>query len=70
MTIVVLVCSIDQGLQFRYIVRVGKVDNINGNVVLSKALAKSLKLHLLLLEWVTAENDDSRLRVLVHTMFQ
>ena len=40
MTIVVLVCSIDQGLQFRYIVRVGKVDNINGNVVLSEALAQ------------------------------
>lgn len=70
MTVVVLVRRLDQGLELGDVVRVCKVDHINGDIVLPESLSKALKLGELLLKRVTAEDDNTGLGVLVHSVLE
>ena len=70
MAIVVLIGTVNEGLKLWYIIRVSKIDHIDSHVILSEAFAETLKLDLLLIEWVSTENDDARFRILIHTMFE
>jgi len=47
MAVVVLVCCVYESLKLRNIVRVGEVDHIDSNVVLTKALSKTFVFFLL-----------------------
>ena len=70
MAIVVLVCSLDQGLQLGHIFRVRKVDHIDGNIILSKSLAQTLVIRLIFFKGVATENYDARLGILVHSVLK
>ena len=70
MAIVALVRRVNQRLQLGHVVRIGKVDYVNGDIVLSESFAESLKVRLVLLKRVPAENDNSWLRILVHPVLQ
>ena len=70
MTVVVLVSCLNQSLKFGNIVWVSEVDHINGNIVLSQSLSETFILNELLLEWMSAEDDYSRLGILVHSMLK
>lgn len=69
-TVVTLVGIVDQGLKLGDVFRVGKVDHIDGDVVQFEVLSESFELTLLFDERVSTEDDDSRLRVLVHSVLQ
>ena len=70
MTVVILVCTVDECLQLGHIVRIGKVNNVDGDVVLAETLAKSLEFALLLLKRVSAEGDDALPLRLVHAVLE
>ena len=70
MAIVVLVSAVNERLQLGHVVRVGEVDHIDSNVVLTKALSKTFVFFLLFQKRMSTEDDDSRLSILVHSVLQ
>ena len=70
MASVTVVCSIDQSLQLWNIVRMGKVDNVDVDVVSLKTLAEFLTGSFILFNWMANENDYSLPLILVHSMLQ
>ena len=70
MAVVVLVCCVYESLKLRNIVRVGEVDHIDSNVVLTKALSKTFVFFLLFEERMSTEDNDSRLSILVHPVLK
>ena len=70
MTVVAVVGALDQGFKLRHVVRVRKIDNVNGNVVPLKTFAQVLTLTDVLLDWVTNEDNDALALGLIHTMLK
>ena len=70
MAVVVLVCSLDQGLQLGNVVGVREVDHVKGDVVLSEFLAQLLVFGDIFLERVSTEDDDAGLGIFVHSVLK
>ena len=70
MTVVVLVRAVDEGLQLGNVVRIGEVNHIDSDVVLTKTLSKAFVVFLLFRKRMSTEDDDSGLRILVHTVLE
>jgi len=70
MALITIVCRINKCFEFWYIIWVGKVDNIDINVVSFQSLSKLFTCCLIFFNGMTNEYNDSLSLVFVHTMFQ
>lgn len=68
--VVTVVGTLYQGLKLRYVVRVGKVDHIDANIVSLESLAEVLALRQVLVNRVTDEDNDSLPLRLVHSVLK
>lgn len=70
MAVVAVIRALHKSLELWYIVRVGKVNDINCNIVSFKALSKVLALSKIFFDRVSNEDNDTLALLLVHPVLE
>ena len=68
MAVVILIRAVNESLKLGNVVRVGEVNHINSDVVLTETLSKTFVFFLLFQKRMSTKDDDSRLSILVHSV--